>query len=127
MDLLINGVAQDGFSIVPEIASDRVTLTLTLKGSCDSHVLPVLEQFLANVHVEVVRGGAKVVVLDCESLYFMNSSSVKSFVTWLMKVSGTPPHERYQVRVRTNRRLAWQARTFGAIYRSAPGVLTLDP
>jgi hypothetical protein len=116
-------VSKDGFTIASEIAQDAIEVKLS--GSCDSQTKALLEGFLADLHAETVRLRAKNVALDCESLYFMNSASVKSFVMWLTKIKTLGPVERYRVAVRTNRHLAWQQRSFGAISRSAPDVLTI--
>ena len=116
-------VHKEGFSLVPDIG-DRV-ITVKISGSCDSETVPLLDSFLGSLHLEVMRMGAQSVVVDCETLYFMNSASVKCFVMWLTKVRGMPL-PKYQVRARTNRNLTWQGRTFGAIMRSAPDVLEID-
>ena len=117
-------VSKDGFAIVPEVSAGVVNVRLS--GSCDSQSLSQLDRFLADLHDETVRVGAKTVRLDCENLYFMNSAAVKSFVIWLTKIKALAPPHRYRVTVRTNRHLAWQQRTFGSISRSAPQVLTTE-
>lgn len=117
-------IEKDGLCIVPEIGMGLITLRLS--GSCDSQTLSVLDRFLRHLHDEAVRRGARTIALDCESLYFMNSSAIKAFVTWLTKVKALPPAERYEVRVRTNRRLDWQHRSFSAIARSAPEVFRIE-
>jgi hypothetical protein len=122
---ILSAVEREGFSIVPVRGPDGITIKLS--GSCDSQTTSLLDGFLSGLHAEVVRGGSKTVILDCENLYFMNSASVKSFVIWLTKIKALPPLERYQVNVRTNRFLAWQQRSFNALGRSAPEVLTVLP
>jgi hypothetical protein len=117
-------IEKNGFSISPSLSDDRMTVKLT--GSCDSQSLPLLGPFLERLHVEALRVRAKCVVLDCENLYFMNSAAVKCFVIWLTKVKTLAPIEGYSVRARTNPYLAWQQRTFGAIRRSTPDVLTIE-
>jgi hypothetical protein len=120
----LEAVQKEGLSLVPEVGSGAITVKMS--GSCDSQTLLVLDRFLASLHLEMMRLGAKSVTLDCESLYFMNSSALKCFVTWLTKIKALPPLDRYHVSVRINRFLAWQKRSFGAICRSAPEVVSVD-
>jgi hypothetical protein len=123
MTAALSAVQKDGLTLVPEVGSDAITVKMS--GSCDSQTMVALDRFLASLHMEVLRLGAKSVALDCENLYFMNSSALKCFVTWLTKVKALPPPHRYHVSVRVSRFLAWQGRSFGAICRSAPDVLTV--
>src|SRR5579883_938398 len=110
-------VSKEGFGIVPELAAGAFVVRLS--GSCDSQTTALLDRFLGDLHVAVLRASTKAVTVDCENLYFMNSSAVKCFVTSLA------PAERYHVTVRTNRFLAWHQRSFGSISRSAPEVITI--
>ena len=121
LDLAPMGV--EGFSVEP--GTTEGVLTIKLIGSCDSQAIYVLEGFLAVLHKRAVAEAIRQITLDCEELYFMSSTALKTFVTWLQKVSGLGPEQRYQVALRTNRALSWQARSFGAIRRSVPDVLTL--
>ncbi len=124
MTPLLSAVEREGLRIVPEVGPNEVVVRLS--GSCDSRTTPVLDRFLGSLHAEVVRVGTKRVILACEELYFMNSASVKSFVTWLAKVKALPILERYHVTVRTNRFVAWHQRSFSAISRSAPDVFSVE-
>jgi hypothetical protein len=121
---MLSPVERDGFRIQPRMEATEIFVTIT--GSCDSQTTPLLGQFVVALHDETLRVGARTVVLDCNSLYFMNSAAIKCFVTWTAKIKTLPEVERYSVRVRTNRFLAWQQRSFGAVRRSAPEVLTVD-
>ena len=112
-----------GLAIAPKCIEDAFVVSLA--GTCDRSTLPLLEAFFDELHTELVRVRGQTVTLDCENLFFMNSSSVKCFITWLAKVKNLPMSNRYQVLVRTNSRLAWQRRSFDAICRFAPGTFTL--
>jgi hypothetical protein len=117
-------LSKEGFGIVAETGPG--TITVRLSGSCDSHTTASLDRFLSDLHLESLRTRAKTVTLDCENLYFMNSAAVKCFVILLTKIKALPPANRYHILVRTNRHLTWQQRSFGAISRSAPDILTVD-
>ena len=116
-------VAAEGFRMDPQAGTGLIGVKLS--GNCDSQATSLLDTFLMRLHEEALATGVKTITLDCQDLYFMNSASLKSFVTWLTKVKGVPAQQRYQVNIQTNRNLAWQARSFGAIQRSAPDVLTV--
>jgi hypothetical protein len=124
MKFSLTEIEQDALRIRPQAATDSIQVTFA--GSCDPQTMPLLDRFLSDLHVEMMRLGAIRVEVDCESLYFMNSASVKCFVTWLAKVQALPRAARYRVVVRTNGHLAWQQRSFRAIARSAPDVVSLD-
>jgi hypothetical protein len=115
-------VGIEGFRIEPQVAAG---IAVRLSGNCDSQATSLLDGFLTTLHEQALASGVKTITLDCQDLYFMNSASLKSFVTWLTKIKVLPTPQRYQVSIRTNRNLAWQARSFGAIQRSAPEVLTV--
>lgn len=116
-------VGIDGFRIEPQAGTG--TIAVKFAGNCDSQATSSLDVFLTALHEQAVATGVKAITLHCEDLYFMNSASLKSFVTWLTKAKVLPAAQRYEVTIRTNRNLAWQSRSFGAIQRSAPEVLTL--
>jgi anti-anti-sigma factor len=125
MTVGLGPVGMDGFSIVPQAAEGL--LIVKLSGSCDSMVIHVLEGFLESLHRCALADAIKDVTLDCNELYFMSSTALKTFVSWLERVRTVAPSLRYQVGVRTNRSLSWQTRSFGAIRRSVPDVLRLLP
>ena len=116
-------VGVEGFRIEPQAGATAIAVKLS--GNCDSQATSLLDVFLTTLHDQVVATSVKTVTLDCQDLYFMNSASLKAFVTWLTKVKVLPAPQRYQVSVRTNRNLAWQSRSFGAIQRSAIEVLAV--
>jgi anti-anti-sigma factor len=120
----IESFATKGLKVVIETVAD--TITIALSGSCDSESVPRLPTFFALVHEEARSGGMRRVVVDCEALYFMNSSSVKCFVTWLAKVKDLTPTHRYAVQFRTNKRLSWQTRSLAALQRFAPEVVSIN-
>ena len=62
---------------------------------------------------------------DLRSLYFMNSSCLKAFVTLVDKVvRGTAPS--YVIRFSANPQLHWQKRSFEALKRFALCVVRVD-
>lgn len=117
-------VTTDGMRLWAEATEEN--LTVNLSGNCDMETVPFLDPYFAALHAEVTRTGAQTVVIDCQSLFFMNSSSVKCFVTWLAKIRQLAPSNRYGVHFKTNRQFAWQQRSLEAVRRFAPDLVTLD-
>lgn len=98
---------------------------LHVSGTLDSACLPIVSQFLEDLHGAVIGSRGHDMTVDCRDLYFMNSSTVKCFVLWLVRVRNLSAEQRYRVVFRTNQRLAWQARTLGAICRAAPEIVSV--
>jgi hypothetical protein len=100
-------------------------IQVALSGTCDRESLPHLAPFLRGLHDEALRLSVRRVVVDCESLYFMNSSAIKCLVTWIGRLKAIPAEHRYSVQFRINKRLAWQQRTLAAVTRFAPDIASL--
>ena len=74
-------VVSPSFALKPSLANGAVSVSLT--GTGDLLAMPQLGSFLKQLHVEVTRLSVKLVVMDIRELYFLNSSCIKKFVTWL--------------------------------------------
>ena len=116
----IDLLGKNGLTIKHEVSAHEIRVGLA--GTCDRETLPHLAPFLSELHNEAQRLRAKQVVVDCDSLYFMSSASIKCLVSWITQVKQSPPDERYIVEFRTNKRLAWQERSLSAVSRFAPQV-----
>jgi hypothetical protein len=120
----MQSIVESTFALRVEETADGYVVRAS--GTLDSAVLPRLPPFLDHLHNAVIENRFRTVTFDCESLYFMNSSSVKQLVLWIVRLRSLPPHQLYHVNFRANARLAWQARTLGAICRAAPEMATVD-
>jgi hypothetical protein len=123
-DLKLKAVTTEAFSALPTISG--MAVVVKLQGSCDLESTPLLDRFLNDLHSDLCRVSAPAVVIDFQELYFMNSASVKYFVTWLSKVRELEPPKRYAVRFLTNEKLTWQRRSLEAIRRFASDVVSID-
>ena len=124
MTLGVLRVTTDGLRLWA--SAENGGLTVAMSGNCEMESIPLLDSYFASLHSEVTRAGTTKVVLDCESLYFMNSSSIKCFVTWLAKVRQLAQPNRYRVHFKTNKQFAWQRRSLEAVRRYAPDLVTLE-
>ena len=97
---------------------------LRLSGNGDGEVVTPLDRTLKQLHDELSFSGARSVIVDLSDLYFMNSSCLKAFVSWIYKVrtSGKP----YQIRMQLNPRQRWQQRGLEPLQRLAPAIVFLD-
>jgi hypothetical protein len=120
----LSPVRQPGLQLLP--AESGRTLSITIVGNCDMESIHLLDSFLSAAHAHAVRAGKRWVEFDCDGLYFMNSSSLKSFVMYLNKVKRTPPEDRYAVHFKTNPKLGWQRRNLEALRRFAIDLVSID-
>jgi hypothetical protein len=104
--------------------SDSVLLQVT--GNADLEMLPRLGPFLKQVHSEACRTRADSVTVDLRQLYFMNSSCLKSFITWVVSVSKLQPPSRYRIRFLSNSNLRWQQRSLESMQAFAPGLVDIE-
>jgi anti-anti-sigma factor len=121
LDLQLSPIEADGLSAA--VAIENHVITVGFKGSCDMETNVQLEELLKSLHGEALRLGVGRVVFDCRELYFMNSTSLKSFVNLISRVKSIKPKERYGVEFQTNEHLAWQRRSLDAIRRYAPDIV----
>lgn len=93
-------------------------------GNGDAEAVPVLDDFLKKLHEELMMKRASEVRVDLGDLYFMNSSCLKAFVSWIHKVNtnGRP----YNIRLLMNSRQQWQMRSLATLQRLAPAVVTIE-
>lgn len=106
-------VTTDDFTSSIDV-TDR-SVTLTLKGSADIRVMFPLETMLKSLEREIARAGIREVVVDMRELEFMNSSCLKTFVTWLGHVQEYDPSEQYPIRFLSSPSKHWQARSLAAL------------
>lgn len=121
---------------IPAIRGESFTLTLQdggsesvvlqVTGNADLEMLPRLGPFLKQVHGEACRARAESVTVDLRQLYFMNSSCLKSFITWVVSVSKLQPQARYRIRFLSNSNLRWQQRSLESMQAFAPGLVDIE-
>ena len=86
-----------------------------------------LDGFVADVDKEArAADWVAEVVVDMRSLDFMNSSCLKTIVTWLNNVRQRPASEQYPIRFVRDRNAYWQERSLDALKAFAPGIVTVE-
>jgi hypothetical protein len=100
-------------------------IRLKLSGNGDTETPGTLAIYLRKVHAEVPRVLARSVIVDCDDLYFMSTACIKCLATWIDSIAQLDAAERYEVTFSTNPHLAWQARSFEDLRRSAPSLVRI--
>jgi hypothetical protein len=124
-DLQLQKVGDKEFSIAPSLAGDKITLVLA--GTADVRALGHLETLAPKLHDEVVRLGVRVVDVDVTALEFMNSSCMKTFVTWIGLDQGLDTDKQYKIHFKSNPDIHWQRRSLHALSRFAADLVTVEP
>lgn len=116
----------DGETLHAAAFAESAGLRLRLWGAADMVDVPLLQSFLEAVAAEVRRARHGEVTVELEDLEFMNSSSIKCVLTWVMQVQNGPPGERYRVRFLSNPTHHWQKRTLPVVVVLAPDVAIVE-
>ena len=109
-----------GFRIGPVAAEAPCVF---FSGTGDAAAVAALQQFTQALHEELVFKQARSIDVELKDLYFMNSSCLKAFVSWIHKVEteGRP----YAIRFLMNPRQQWQMRSLATLQRLAPMVVSV--
>ncbi len=120
-DLNLPHIVEIGFALVP-VQADPPQIRFT--GNGDSEAVGPLARYLRQLHTELLGNHCTTVSVDLRELYFMNSSCLKNFVSWIYKVDteGKP----YEITLMANARLQWQQRSLATLQRLAPKIVTIN-
>jgi anti-anti-sigma factor len=105
---------------------DESRLCVSLRGHADVHAKSALDGFVAEVDREASVGPVAEVVVDMRRLEFMNSSCLKTLVTWLNNVRQRPAAEQYLIRFLQDRAAYWQERSLAALKAFAPAIVHVE-
>jgi hypothetical protein len=120
--LSLSAIREKGFALVPVPEADVPTVKFS--GNGDAEAIAPLDRFLKVLHKNLVDDSSTEVYVDLCDLYFMNSSCLKAFVSWIYKVNTTG--RPYQIHLQMNPRQPWQRRSLEPLKRLAPAVVVLD-
>jgi hypothetical protein len=117
-------LVRDGFALSPRL--EETGLVVQFSGNGDMTAVEALGAYLKLVHRSAVELKVARVAFDFSSLYFMNSSCFKAFVSLIDTVERTSPRA-YAVCFLTNPRIHWQRRSLEALRYLAPKVVEVTP
>lgn len=113
MALLLSPVQTENLQLLPELIGG--TLQVHMKGNADSASNDAFGVFITKLHAEAQRVGVQEVELDLTQLYFMTSSCIKCFVTWIGFIKSTPAGQQYTLNFVVNPNLRWQKRNLDVL------------
>lgn len=118
----VPSITEEAFQL--SVVEGSRTPLVSFTGNGDTSAVEPLGRFLTQLHEQLVKSSFDVVVVELEELYFMNSSCLKAFVSWIHKVDTGPRH--YKIRLLTNPRQHWQRRSLATLQRLAPSVVEVE-
>ena len=93
--------------------SDGEVVALELRGSAELGAKELLDALFDDTFAVSARH--RKVVIDLRALEYMNSSSFKSMLTWLVRVRGLPEAQRPKIHFLSNPSFHWQRRSLHSL------------
>ncbi len=90
-------------------------LLVTLEGQADLRTKATLDGLLGKVHSLAVERKSPEVKLDLRGVEFMNSSCIKSLVTWIGDAQDAAPSGAYSITLMGSSAVHWQCRSLEAL------------
>lgn len=109
-------------SITP--STDGGTVTLKIVGEIDMQD-PSLEigPYMEKIHNAFLDSGVKEVETDFQELKFMNSSGIKVFVNWIMKLNLAPEDKKYKIKILYKKDVTWQTSSLPVLQKLQPTLI----
>jgi anti-anti-sigma factor len=111
-------------SLTAEGAAEGDLVKVRLRGSAELGSKPTLDGFLADVFA--ASPGHREVVVDMTELEYMNSSSLKSLLSWIVRVRDLPEPREYKIRLLSNPELHWQQRSLHSLVSMCGEVIEVE-
>ena len=122
--LRVEPVVMDSFGIEPALVGDRHDqLSVKLTGTGDMAAAAPLGSYCKELQGEVKRLSLAAVEFDIRALYFLNSSCLKAFISFISRL-GTQGL-RCKIQFVTDARLGWQRRSLTALERMSPELVSI--
>jgi hypothetical protein len=96
---------------VAHASAHGTEILVKMSGSADMDVKTRLGQFLGAIHTHAVTNDIKDVHVDFQEVAFINSSCLKDFFNWILKVQETTADAQYRIHFHSNEARAWQHRS----------------
>ena len=91
--------------VIPSIRTEKMTLTadeqtVTIKGRLDTQFpKQTLGVFLDNLHQEICKRNCDLIHLNISDISYVNSASVREFLSWLLFAVKLPENQKYKIYV----------------------------
>lgn len=120
MSLRIDPVKQSGVTI--NVIDDNVRIYGNID---DPQPGLFLEPFFYDLHDQIVNNDLKRVNVDVTELDFLNSSGIREFIDWLLKVEDLPGEKRYDINFLYSLAKPWQSMSFSSLELICPEFVKL--
>lgn len=107
-----------------EAKLDTTKATLRLSGTADMLAVDPLKQCLGDLRNELVKLGITRLEVDMKSLYLLNSSCIKAFVSLIYSIQTAG--QQLAIEFQVDKNLSWQARTIAPLTRMAPELVSVS-
>ncbi|MGK3961014.1 hypothetical protein WME89_33835 [Sorangium sp. So ce321] len=119
--LKVDSVVTDSFGIEPALRDD--TLSVKLTGTGDMAAAAPLGSYFKTLQAEVIRLSVSAVEFDVRALYFLNSSCLKAFISFICGLGSQGM--KCKIQFLTDARLGWQRRSLTALERMSPELVSI--
>ncbi|MCB1164814.1 MAG: hypothetical protein KDK37_04515 [Leptospiraceae bacterium] len=110
-----------------ELEDSAGALKLSIHGEIDMAEPSIaIRPYLEKVHNHILEKGASQVEVDFTNLGFMNSSGIKEFVTWIMKLNLTPPEKKYSIKLTYAGTITWQESSIPVLQKLQPTLIEMN-
>ncbi|MFZ5889516.1 MAG: hypothetical protein ACOY0T_00460 [Myxococcota bacterium] len=119
---LLKNITLDSFGLEARLEEDKATLRLS--GTGDMLAVEPLKQCLKALQAELAYQHLSRLDVDIRSLYLMNSSCIKAFVSMIYALQ-TAERE-LTIEFVVDKNLSWQARAIAPLERMAPELVRVS-
>lgn len=110
--------------LLAEASSEGREMQVRLRGSAEFGSKAVLDEFFADVFA--ASSECREVIVDILGLEYMNSSSFKSLLTWIVRVQDLPAERKHKIRFLSNPELHWQKRSLHSLASMAGDLVEVE-
>lgn len=86
----------------------------------------IIDPFLNNIHNEIINNNIKNIIVNIIELYFINSSTIKSIIKWLVKLPKLSESQKYKATFFINKDLFWQLQSFDSFKYFGKGLVEIQ-
>jgi len=109
------------------VGDDDSGLSIKMSGMIDMRdpTLDILP-YLLKIHEEVLKKSLKNIKADFTDLTFMNSSGIKTIISWIMKLNDVPAEKRYKINIIYNPNITWQESSIQVMQQLFPDFIVVE-
>jgi hypothetical protein len=125
-NLTIDDLIISNMKIIIGNISDAYELILYVDFDLENPYL-VLDPFFDKVHSEMTKNQIKNINVNAKELNFINSSSIKCIVKWIVTIQKIDKNNRYTITFLTNKNALWQNLSFESLKYFAQDIIKITP